>query len=74
VTATDEISSDASVGEFRPGKVGCAKPDSVAYRSPKPMDGSRREARLRYLVDEFVPRSLTMTQRGRIRLVVGARR
>ena len=37
VTATDEISNDASV-------------------------------------DEFVPRSLTMTQRSRIRLVVGARR
>jgi hypothetical protein len=23
------ISCDASVGEFRPGKVGCAKPESV---------------------------------------------
>jgi hypothetical protein len=32
------------------------------------------EARSRYLVDEFVPRRLTMTQRSRIRLVVGARR
>jgi hypothetical protein len=32
------------------------------------------EARSRYLVDEFVPRRLTMTHRSRIRLVVGARR
>jgi hypothetical protein len=32
------------------------------------------EARSRYLVDEFGPGSLTMTQRSRIRLVVGARR
>jgi hypothetical protein len=32
------------------------------------------EARSRYLVDDFVPRRLTMTQQSRIRLGVEARR
>jgi hypothetical protein len=52
----------------------------VLSRTVSPTDRQSRwtvaaeEARSRYLLDEFVPRKLTMTQRSRIRLVVGARR
>jgi hypothetical protein len=55
-------------------------PSDVLSRTVPPTERQSRstvaaeEARSRYLVDEFVPRRLTMMQRSRIRPVVGARR
>jgi hypothetical protein len=56
-----------------------ARSDALSRTVPPTERQSRstvaaEEARSRYLVDELVPRRPTMTQRSRIRRVVGARR